>query len=165
MTSTLQASSMLRAIDVTRLDAVAMSLEELEAHHKDVSDTLAELNDYRNSPSPKSHDAWTTAKQRAEALSARLALLRDLIQLRKSEQSMMQLLQSASDPAPSLGMPSLGRRSRVIRSLNSADNAASGPSAISSNEPTARDAKSSKGGEAKEAPRTQSGEASLQAKR
>lgn len=165
MTNTMQASPMLRAIDLARLDAEAMSLEDLEAHSKEVSDTLAGLNDYLNSPSPKSRNALANAKKRAETLAARMPLLRDLIQLRQSERSMMQLLESANDPAPSMGMPSLGRRSRVIRSLNSADNAASGPSAISGNEPSARDSKLAEGGEAKEAARPQSGEASLQAKR
>jgi hypothetical protein len=165
MQSKIQPSPMLAALNLTRLNAEAMSFEDLEEHYKEVLDTLAELNDYINSPSPKSREALADAKKRAEALAARLPLLRDLIQFRQSERSMMQLLQSASDPTPSMGMPSLGRRPRVIRPLSSADNAASGPSTISGNEPSARDSKSAKGGEAKEAARPQSGEASLQAKR
>jgi len=77
----------------------------------------------------------------------------------------MQGMQSASAPSMS-GMPSLGRRSRVIRPLTSADNAASGPLEILGNEPQAQITEARRGGEAKEAgARPHDGEDNMQAKR
>jgi hypothetical protein len=161
-----QPSPMLIAIDLLRMDIDAMTLDDLEDHARQVLDTLAALNDYINGHGFKSADAMTNAMRLTKKLVLHMARLRDLIQASKSMQAMAQNVQSQSSLSLIKGMHAMGRRSRVIRPALSADNAASGPSAISGNEPSARDSKSLKGGEAKEAPtRPQSGEASLQAKR
>lgn len=169
MSNTLQPSAQLIADDLLRVNIDSLQGDELPKHHQAALDALAGLNDYINSPAPKSFDDIAQARRRADKLRALLPRLRDLVQAHQSAKAMTKHLESqaaGAEHAPPLGMPSLGRKRRVIRPLDSADNAASGPSAISGNEPTARDSKSAKGGEAKEAgARPQSGEAGLQAKR
>ena len=160
-----QPSPMLNAIDLVRADIDAMALQDLEDHAVDVLDTIAALNDYINGGLPKSHDALLNADRQNRKLRMHMARVRDLIQARKAAYAMVQSMPSTS--APGLpGMPSIGRRSRVVRPLTSADNAASGHIQVLSNDPQGRGAKAVCGGEAKEAgAHPQSGEASLQAKR
>jgi hypothetical protein len=165
MTNTLQPSAQLIADDLLRVNIDSLQGDDLAEHYQAVLDTLAGLNDFINSPGPKSTAKLAGTKRRRDELHKRLARLRDLIQAHQSAQAMVQHLQSQATcavHAPPSGMPSLGRKRRVIRPLDSADNAASAPSAISGNEPLARNPKSVKGGEAKEAgARPQSGEAGL----
>jgi hypothetical protein len=158
-------SPMLMAVDLVRVDIDAMGLQDLEAHATSVLDTIEALNEFINGMAPKSHDTLLSALRRARKLRMHMARVRDLIQVRQSAYAVMQGMQSASSPSLS-GMPSMGRRSRVIRPLTSADNAASGHIQVLSNDPQGSGAKAVCGGEAKEAgAHPQSGEASLQAKR
>ena len=160
-----QSSPMLKAIDFMRVNIDELDFPDLEAHAVEVLATIAALNDNINGPHPKSHNALLNALNLGRKLSLHMVRVRDLIQARHSAYSMTQAAQSASSPSLS-GIPAMGRRSRVIRPLNSADNAASGPLEILGNKPTAWDTEARRGGEAKEAgAHPQSGEASLQAKR
>ena len=158
-------SPMLMAIDLIRVDIDAMGLQDLEAHATVVLNTIAALNEYINSPHRKSRDELANAIKQNRDLCMHMARVRDLMQARSSAIAMMQVMQSASSPSLS-AMPVMGRRSRVIRPLISADNAASGPLEIPGNKPTAWDTEARRGGEAKEAgAHPQSGEASMEAKR
>ena len=155
----------LHAIDLVRADIDAMALQDLEDHAVDVLDTIAALNDYINGGLPKSHDALLNAMRQNRKLCLHMARVRDLIQARKAAYAMVQGMPSTSAPGLS-GMPSMGRRSRVVRPLTSADNAASAHIQVLSNDPQGSGAKAVCGGEAKEAgAHPQSGEASLPAKR
>lgn len=169
MSNTLQPSAQLIADDLLCVNLDSLQGDDLTEHHQSVLDALAGLNDYINSPSHKSTDEIAAAKRRSDKLRALLPRLRDLVQAHLSAQAMIQHLQTQAAGAvhtPPSGMPSLSRGRRVIRPLDSADNAASGPLEVSGNEPQAQARKPSRGGEAKEAgARPQSGEAGLQAKR
>ena len=160
-----QASPMLKAIDLIRVDVEQLCLTDLEAHAVEVLDTIATLNAYINGPQHKSYNALVNAQNLSRKLRTHMARVRDLIQVRQSAVAMMQGMQSAIAPSLS-GMPSLGRRSRVIRPLTSADNAASGHIQVLSNDPQGSEAKAVCGGEAKEAgAHPHDGEASMEAKR
>lgn len=160
-----QASPMLKSIDLVRVDVEQLCLTDLEAHAVEVLDTLEALNAYINGPQHKSHNALVNAQNLSRKLRNHMARVRDLIQSRQSAVAVMQAMQSASTPSLS-GMPSMGRRSRVIRPPASADNAASGPFEILGNEPQAQITEARRGGEAKEAgARPHDGEDSMQAKR
>lgn len=141
---------MVKAIDLTRVNLDKLNLQDLEAHAVDVLDTIAALNDYVNSSAPKSANARLNAKQLARKLCLHMAHVRDLIDARKSADVMTQSLPSANALCMPLGLPIMGRRSRVIRPLKSADNATSGPIQILSNDPQGHGAKAVWGGEAKE---------------
>ena len=155
----------LRAIDLVRADFDAMALRDLEAHAADVQETIAALNGYINEGLSKSHAALLNAARQNSKLCLHMARVRDLIQARKSAYAMVQGVPSTSAPGLS-GVPTMGRRSCVVRPLTSADNAASGHIQILSNDPQGSGAKAVCGGEAKDAPaHPQSGEASLPAKR
>jgi hypothetical protein len=163
-----QPSPMLKAIDLVRADIDAMALQDLEAHGAEVLDTIAALNGFISGDLPKSHNALLNALRRNRKLCLHMARVRDLIQARKLVYAMVQGMPSTSAPGSTVsrGMPASGRYSRVIRSLTSADNAASGHIQILSNDPQGRGAKAVCGGEAKESPaHPQSGEASLPAAR
>lgn len=169
MSNTLQPSAQLIADDLLCVNIDSLQGDDLAEHYQAVLDALAGLSDYINSPGPKSADELTGTKLRRGKLHKRLPRLRDLIQAHQSAQAMVQHLQSQAAGAvhaPPAGMPSLSRKRRVIRPLDSADNAASGPLEVSGTEPQAQAQKPLRGGEAKEArARPQSGEAGLQAKR
>ena len=158
-------SPMLMAVDLVRVDIDAMGLQDLEAHATAVMDTIEALNEFINGMAPKSHDTLLSALRRARKLRMHMARVRDLLQARQSAYAVMQAMQSASSPSLS-GIPAMGRRSRVIRPLTSADNAASGPLEILGNEPQDQVPEARRGGEAKEAgARPHGGEASMEAKR
>lgn len=165
MSNTLHPSAQLIADDLLRVNIDSLQGDDLAEHYQAVLDALAGLSDYINSPGPKSADELTGTKLRRDKLHKRLPRLRDLIQAHQSAQAMVQHLQSqtaGAAHAPPSGMPSLGRKRRVIRPLDSADNAASGPLEVSGTEPQAQAQKPLRGGEAKEAgARPQSGEAGL----
>lgn len=158
-------SPMLMAVDLVRVDIDAMGLQDLEAHATAVQDTIEALNEFINGMAPKSPETLLSALRRARKLRMHMARVRDLIQARQSAVAVMQGMQLASAPGM-FGMPSMGRRSRVIRPLTSADNAASGHIQVLSNDPQGSGAKAVCGGEAKEAgARPHDGEDSMQAKR
>ncbi len=157
-----QPSPMLQAIDLLRVDADALQLDDLYIHAKTVLATIAALNDYMNSTSPKSANALRNARMLAHKLSLHMARLRDLLQ---GKQSAMALTQShgSSGSQPLTPAHRMGRGCRrVIRTPNGADNATSGPIQILSNDPQGRGTKAVWGGEAKEVgAHQQSGEAGL----
>lgn len=158
-------SPMLKAIDLQRSDLDQMPIQDLDDHAVAVLDTIAALNDYINDGQRKSHDALLNALRLNRKLCAHMARVRALIQARLAAQAIACAAPSSSAPLVS-NVPGMGRRSRVIRSLPSADNAASGHIQISRNDPQGHVVKTECGGEAKEAGADpQAGEASLQAKR
>ena len=160
-----QASPMLKSIDLIRVEVEQLCLTDLEVHAVEVIDTIAALNAYINGPQHKSHNALVNAQNLSRKLRTHMARVRDLIQVRQSAVVVMQSMQSASAPSLS-ALPSMGRRSRVIRPPAGADNAASGHIQVLSNDPQGRGAKAVCGGEAKEAgARPHDGEASMEAKR
>ena len=79
----MSASPMLQAIDLMRVNIDAMNLEDLEAHAQQVLDTLSGLNEYTNSPAPKSANAKNSALHRARKLRLHMARVRDLINAQK----------------------------------------------------------------------------------
>ena len=164
MNDTPEISPELRAIDLVRADIDAMALQDLEDHAVDVLDTIAALNEYIIGGMPKSHAALLNAARQNRKLCLHMARVRDLIQSRQSAYAMVQSMPSTSAPGLS-GVPAMGRRSRVVRPLTSADNASSGHIQVLSNDPEGSGAKAVCGGEAKEAgAHPQSGEVSLPAK-
>jgi hypothetical protein len=72
-------STMLQAIDLTRVNVDAMTLEELQAHAMDVLDTIGALNECINSPAPKSANAKLNVLRLANKLRLHMAHVRDLI--------------------------------------------------------------------------------------
>ena len=73
------ASPMLQAIDLTRVNVDAMTLEELQVHAMDVLDTIGALNECINSPAPKSANAKLNVLRLANKLRLHMAHVRDLI--------------------------------------------------------------------------------------
>lgn len=76
-------SPMLQAIDLLRVNIDDMDLEELQAHAVQVLDTIAALNEYINSPKPRSANALHNALNLVRKLSLHMARLRDLINASK----------------------------------------------------------------------------------
>jgi hypothetical protein len=95
-------SPMLKAVDLLRVDIDAMNLEEVDAHAVQVLDTIGALNEYINSPGPKSANALRNALNLVRKLSLHMARLRDLINARKLAAVMAGTAQAAG--AASLGL-------------------------------------------------------------
>lgn len=166
MTDQLQPSPQMQAEQFIRANLDTLGLHDLQAHEAIALHALAGLNDYTIRPG-LSVGAMLSARKLVRDVNRQLLHLRTLIH---AQQAVMALSHAVAAGQVSLMAPAMakpGKHSRVIRSLPSADNAASGPSTISSNAQLGRDSEAAEGGEAKEAPpaRPQSGEASLQAKR
>jgi|SRR5450830_1793926 len=88
-------SPMLQAIDLTRVNVDAMTLEELEAHAKDVLDTIGALNEYINSPAPKSANAKLNGLRLANKLRLHMAHVRDLINAHQAAVALVGAAQAA----------------------------------------------------------------------
>lgn len=161
----LQPSTQLRADEFIRTNLDALDLHDLKAHEVNALEILAGLNDFLTQPG-RSVGAVQHANQLRRRLQLQLARLRDLIQAHQSATAMTHAL-AAGHGLDMLHLARVpGKRSRVIRSQPSADNATSGPIQVLSNDPQGRETKAVWGGEAKEGgAHPQSGEASLQAKR
>lgn len=71
-------SPMLQAIDLIRVNVDALTLEDLQAHANDVLDTIGALNEYLNSPGPKSANARLNGLRLAKKLRTHMAHVRDL---------------------------------------------------------------------------------------
>ena len=145
-----QTSPMLKAIDLMRVNIDELDLSDIETHAIEVIDTIAALNDYINGPIPKSHNALLNAQQLNRKMCLHMARVRDLINARNAAHAMAQTSHAANMLSMPQGLPAMGRNSRVIRPLKSADNATSGPLEISRLKPQAWGTESSRGGEAKE---------------
>ena len=91
----MSASPMLQAIDLMRVNVDAMTLEDLEAHAEQVLDTLGGLNEYINSPAPKSANAKREALHRARKLGLHMARVRDLINAHKLAAAAVATMQAA----------------------------------------------------------------------
>jgi hypothetical protein len=89
------ASPMLQAIDLTRANVDAMTLEELQAHAKTVLDTIGALNEYLNSPAPKSANARLNGLRLASKLRLHMAHVRDLINAHQAAVAMVGAAQAA----------------------------------------------------------------------
>ena len=74
-----QLSPMVIAIGLVRVNVNAMQLDELQAHAAQVLDTIGALNDYINSPTPKSSNALRNAILLVRKLAKHMAHVRDLI--------------------------------------------------------------------------------------
>lgn len=98
-------SPMIEAIDLTRTDVDAMSLEDLEHHGKRVLDTLAGLNDYLNSPGFKSAVERNTALKRSERLRLHMAQVRSLIAARMAASAWITSAQAAGSAEGLAGVP------------------------------------------------------------
>ena len=72
-------SPMLQAIDLTRINVDAMLLDDLQAHAVQVLDTIGAMNEYLNSPAPKSAVAKLNGLRLANKLRSHMAHVRDLI--------------------------------------------------------------------------------------
>lgn len=149
MSTQLQPSPQLHAEHCLHVNLDALNLDELIAHEQEALDALAGLNDFLSKPG-RSVAAVLHAKHLSRKLRLHMMHLRDLIHSHQAAVALTHAMASGHGPVMDPPLPKPGKRSRVIRPLSSADNAASGP----------------KGGEAKEATvHPQSGEASLPAKR
>ena len=72
-------SPMLQAIDLTRVNLGAMLLEDLEAHAQRVLDTIGAMNEYINSPAPRSANARLNGLRLANKLRLHMVRVRDVI--------------------------------------------------------------------------------------
>ena len=91
----MSASPMLQAIDLIRVNIDAMDLEVLEAHAQQVMDALGGLNEYTNSPAPKSANAKRGALHQARKLRLHMARVRDLINAHKLAAAVVATMQAA----------------------------------------------------------------------
>ena len=145
-----QPSPMVHAIDLMRINVEELDLQDINAHAREVLDTIAALNDYINGPLHKSHNALLNAYQLNRKLCFHMARVRDWMQARQAASAMEQASNAVNTPSIPHGLPAMGRRSRVIRPLPSADNATSGHIQILSNAAQWSETKAVCGGEAKE---------------
>ena len=99
----------LQAIDLTRFNVDAMTLEELQAHAKGVLDTIGALNEYQNSPAPKSANAKLNGRTLAKKLRMQMAHVRDLINAYQAAQAMVGAAQAAGSAEGLAGAPPCGR--------------------------------------------------------
>jgi hypothetical protein len=88
-------SPMLHAIDLTRVNVDAMTLEQLRAHANDVLDTIGALNEYLNSPAPKSANAKLNGLRLAKKLRLHMAHVRDLINAHQAAMALVGAAQAA----------------------------------------------------------------------
>lgn len=99
---------MLQAIDLTRVNVDAMLLEELEAHAREVLDTIGALNEYINSPAPKSFVAKLNGLLLASKLCTHMANMRDLINANTAVAAQLAGMQSAGSATGLAGAPPCG---------------------------------------------------------
>ena len=89
------ASPMLHAIDLTRVNVDAMLLDDLESHAMQVLDTIGAMNDYLNSPAPKSAVAKLNGLRLANKLRSHMAHVRDLINTHQAALALVATAQAA----------------------------------------------------------------------
>ena len=88
-------SPMLQAIDLIRVNVDALTLEDLQAHANDVLDTIGALNEYLNSPGPKSANARLNGLRLANKLRLHMAHVRDLINAHQAAVALVGAAQAA----------------------------------------------------------------------
>ena len=149
MSSQLQPSPHLLADNCLHVNLDALDLRELEAHEREVHEVQAELNDYLCKPG-RSIGAVQHVNNLNRKLRLHMMHLRDLIRSHQAAAALTHAIASGHGPVMSPPLPKPGKRSRVVRTPTSADNATSDPIQILSNDPQGRGAKAVWGGEAKE---------------
>ena len=92
-------SPMVTAIDLTRINVDAMTLDDLEEHALKVLDTLAELNAYLNSPGPKSAAERRNALMQSNKLRLHMHHVRGLIDAHKAASAWIAAAQQAAGSA------------------------------------------------------------------
>jgi hypothetical protein len=159
MSTQLQLSPQLQAEHCLHANLDALDLNELRAHEREALEALAGLNDYLSKPG-KSVEAVLHAQHLSRKLRLHMMHLRDLIHSNQAAVALTHAIAAGHGSFMNPPLPKPGKRSRVVRTPTSADNAASGPLEIPGNKPTAWDTEARRGGEAKEAGALrQSGEA------
>ena len=99
---------MVFAIDLMRVNVDALQLDALQAHASQVLDTIAALNDYINSPSPKSSNALHNAMLLARKLALHMARVRDLINAYTAAAAVIAAAQSGGATTVPKGAANLG---------------------------------------------------------
>ena len=102
------ASPMLQSIDLTRVNVDAMLLEDLEAHAREVLDTIGAMNEYINSPAPKSANAKLNGLRLAEKLRLHMAHVRDLIHAHQAALALLGAAQAAGSANQAQGAKPFG---------------------------------------------------------
>ena len=108
---------MLQAIDLTRVNVDAMLLDDLEAHAIEVLDTIGAMNEYLNSPAPKSSVAKLNALRLANKLRAHMAHVRDLINAHTAAAALVGAAQAAGSAQGLAGAPPCAKHPGVWFSL------------------------------------------------
>lgn len=103
-----QLSPMVIAIDLVRVNVNAMQLDDLQAHAVQVMGTIAALNDYINSPAPKSSNALRNALLLLRKLAKHMAHVRDLINAHTAAVALVGAAQAAGSAAGMAGAPQGG---------------------------------------------------------
>ncbi len=97
-------SPMIKAIDLIRVNVDSMTLEELEEHAIQVLDTIGTMNDYLNSPAPKSANERQNALRLASKLRAHMAHVRDLINAHTAATALVTTGQAEGSTAGAVGV-------------------------------------------------------------
>ncbi len=105
MSDQTQLSPMVVAIDLMRVNVNALMLDDLQAHAAQVLDTIGALNEYINSPRPKSSNALRNAMMLARKLAMHMARVRDLINAYQAAAAMAAPVQSAGSANGAAGAP------------------------------------------------------------
>jgi hypothetical protein len=149
MSKQLQLSPQLQAEHCLHVNLDALDLNELRAHEREALEALAGLNDYLSKPG-KSVEAVLHAQHLSRKLRLHMMHLRDLIHSNQAAVALTHAIASGHGPVMNPPLPKPGKRSRVIRTPTSADNATSGHILILSNATQCSGTKAVCGGEAKE---------------
>lgn len=148
--SQLQPSPQIRADMFVKVKLDELDLCDLQRTEREGLDVLAELNDFIAQPG-RSAPALHHAIELGRKVRMQMAHLRDVMQARKSAIALSQAAASGHGPLVSRSLPGPGKQRRVIRSLASANNAASDLFDVPGNAPQGWDREGRSGGEAEEA--------------
>lgn len=107
------ASPMLRAIDLTRINVGAMLLDDLQAHAVQVLDTIGAMNDYLNSPTPKSGVAKLNGLRLANKLRSHMAHVRDLINAYTAAAALANATQASGSAAGLAALSPCGKHTGI----------------------------------------------------
>lgn len=110
MSNQAQLSPMVVAIDLMRINVNALLLDDLQAHAIQVLDTIGALNEYINSPRPKSSNALRNAMLLVRKLAMHMAQVRDLINAYQAAAAMVAPVQSAGSATATAGAPQVSAR-------------------------------------------------------
>jgi hypothetical protein len=108
MSNPAQLSPMVIAIDLVRVNVNAMQLDDLQAHAAQVLDTIGALNDYINSPAPKSSNALRNVMSLLRKLAMHMAHVRDLINAHTAAAALVGAAQAAGSATGMAGAPQGG---------------------------------------------------------